>query len=257
MSDENTSKGGADTRRPSSLGPRRYGMIVVGVIGVVTLVALCVWQVQRLAWKQDIIATLSGRLAAAPIPLPTTFDRETLEFARVRVTGQFTDQVGKHGFADAPLLTSLRPYGPGYRVIQPFNLADGRRVMVDRGFVPVASKNRHGAAAVPTPAPADFITLVGALRWPDEINATPFGENDNVWTSRDLSVMADLFGTEEVLIVAETNTAVMDWPKPQPLVAVQIRNNHMEYALTWGALAVVWAIMTGWLAFRPQTAKDV
>ena len=232
-------------------------MVAIGVLGVVVLIALCVWQIQRLSWKQDLIAKLDARLAAAPVPLPETFDKSTQEFSRVRITGQFTDQVGKHGFADAPLLTSVRPHDPGYRVIQPFNLADGRRVMVDRGFTPVAAKNRHGAAAVASPAPGDFITLVGALRWPDETNVQPYGENDNVWTSRDLSVMAELFGTEEVLIVSETNTAVVDWPLPQPLVAVNIRNNHFEYAATWAALAVAWAIMTGWLAFRPPTAKDV
>lgn len=246
MTDGLENGGGAGTRRP-----KRFGMVAIGALGVATLIALCLWQVQRLAWKQDVIATLEARLSAAPVPLPTTFDPATQEFSRVRITGQFTDAVGKHGFSDAPLLSSLRPYGPGYRVIQPFTLADGRRVMVDRGFSPVATKNRHGAAAVPTPAPADFITLVGALRWPDETATQPYGENDNVWTSRDLSVMADLFGTEQVLIVAETNTAVVDWPQPQPLVAVQIRNNHLEYALTWGALAIAWAIMTGWLAFRP------
>jgi surfeit locus 1 family protein len=246
MTDGLTSGGGAGTRRP-----KRFGMVVIGVLGVMTLIALCVWQVQRLSWKQDIMTTLEARLSAEPIPLPQTFDRDVLEFARVRITGQFSDQVGKHGFVDAPLLTSLRPYGPGYRVIQPFALADGRRVMVDRGFAPVATKNRHGAATIPTPAPANFITLVGALRWPDEIAVQPYGENDNVWTSRDLSVMANLFGTEQVLIVAETNTAVVDWPLPQPLEAVNIRNNHMEYAITWAALAIAWAIMTAWLAFRP------
>lgn len=231
-------------------------MVAIGVLGVVVLVALCVWQVQRLSWKQDLIAQLDARLAAEPVALPDTFDRDEMEFSRVRVTGKFTDQVGRHGFADAPLLTSLRPYGPGYRVIQPFVLSNGRRVMVDRGFAPVSAKNRHGAAAVPTPAPGDFITLVGALRWPDEIDAQPYGENDNVWTSRDLSVMADLFDTEEVLIVAETNTAVIDWPLAQPLVAVNIRNNHFEYAATWAALALAWAIMTGWLAFRPGSSRE-
>lgn len=248
MTDGLENGGGAGTRRP-----KRFGMVAVGILGVITLVALCVWQVQRLSWKQDVITTLQGRLSAEPVPLPETFDRETLEFSRVQVTGQFTDQVGKHGFVDAPLLSSVRPYGPGYHVIQPFTLVNGRRIMVDRGFAPVATKNRHGAAAVATPAPADFITLVGALRWPDETSAHPYGENDNVWTYRDLSVMADLFDTEEVLIIAETNTAVVDWPLPQPLVAVKIRNNHMEYALTWGALAIAWAIMTGWLAFRPAS----
>lgn len=229
---------------------RRYGMVALGAVGVAVLIALSVWQFQRLAWKEALIAELEGRLAAPPVVLPAELDPATDEFRRVTLTGKFSDVTGAHGFADAPLLTSVRPHGPGYRVIQPFDLADGRRVMVDRGYAPVASKNRLGAAARPTPAPADFITLTGALRWPDETGDPPFGADDNVWTARDLGVMAELFDAEPVLVVAETDTAVIDWPRPQPLEAVKVRNNHLEYALTWAALAVIWAAMTGYLAFR-------
>ena len=64
--------------------------------------------------------------------------------------------------------------------------------------------------------------------------------------------MARLFGAEEVLVVSETQTAVADWPKADPIQTVNIRNNHLEYAITWAALAIGWAVMTGFLIFRPD-----
>lgn len=233
----------------------RIGIILIGLAGVAALVSLCVWQLQRLEWKEGIIAVLEERMAAAPAPLPAAFDPETQEFSRVRLSGAFPGEPGAHGFVDAPLLVSLRPHGPGYRVIQPFETSGGRRVMVDRGYAPVTEKNEAGAAARATPAPAGPIEVVGALRWPEEGGeGDPFGASDNVWTARDLEVMARLFSAEPVLVVAETSTAPdgAKWPIPQPLEAVKIKNDHLEYALTWAALAIAWAAMTGWLAFKPR-----
>ena len=227
-------------------------MIVTGVVGVAVLIGLCIWQVQRLARKEGVITQLEGRLAEPPVALPATFDPDSQEFSRVRIEGRFTGEFGAHGFADAPLLTSRKFVGPGYRIIQPFDLTDGRRIMVDRGFAPVEVKNQGGAAARPTPAPDGTLEIVGALRWPDVDADQAYGVNDNVWTARDLNAMARLFGAEEVLVVSETSTAVGDWPKADPIRAVNVRNNHLEYAITWAALAIGWAIMTGFLIFRPE-----
>ncbi len=235
----------------------RIGLIATGVLGTIVLFALCLWQVQRLDWKEGVIATLSARLEAAPIPLPATFTPETQEFSRVTIKGRFEGAPGSHGYADAPLLMSLRPHGPGYRVIQPFTLTDGRRVMVDRGFAPVDTKNEGGAAARPNPAPEAEIEITGALRWPDEGgDDLPYGARDNVWVNRDMAVMARVFDAEPVLIVAETSTAVGAWPIPQPIEAVNVANNHLEYAITWATLGFFWAAMTGWLIFRPQKSSS-
>lgn len=239
---KNTEKGGAQ-RRPSSF--RLLMLALFGAGGFAVLVSLCVWQVQRLSWKEGLIATLEDRLSAAPTAIAADPDPEQDEFTRVIVTGRFTGAIGDHGFADAPLLTSLRPYGPGYRVIQPFELTDGRLFMVDRGFAPVASKNLQGAAARPTPAPASDITLIAALRWPDEGGDGPaYGASDNVWINRDMAAMADLFGSEQILLISDTDTSVGEWPLAQPLRSVDIRNNHMEYAITWASLALIWGVMS-------------
>lgn len=243
---EGLDKGGAS--RPSRF--KRIGVLATGALGVAVLISLSVWQFQRLEWKAGVIATLESRLEAPPAPLPAAFDPETQEFTRVTITGAFDGAKGAHGFTDAPLLTTLRPFGPGYRVIQPFETVEGRRVMVDRGYIPVAEKNEKGVALRPTPAPPGPLALTGALRWPDEGEGRAYGERDNVWTSRNLEEMAALFGVEPVLVVAETSTAVGRWPIPQPIRTVNVPNKHLEYALTWAALAIAWAGMTGLLACR-------
>ncbi|MGB0506842.1 MAG: SURF1 family protein [Pikeienuella sp.] len=238
----NSEKGGAQ-RRPSSF--RLLMLAFFGIGGFAVLTSLCVWQLQRLSWKEGLIAVLEQRLSAAPVAMPASPDPTVDEFARVTINGRFSGAEGAHGFVDAPLLTSLRPHGPGYRVIQPFDLVDGRRVMVDRGFAPVASKNLHGAASKPTPAPAAQITITGAMRWPVEGGeGQAYGSRDNVWINRDMAAMAELFGSEPILIIAETDTSVGEWPLPQQLRTVDIRNDHMEYAMTWASLALIWGVMT-------------
>ncbi|MEL7138363.1 MAG: SURF1 family protein [Pseudomonadota bacterium] len=232
-------------------GPKRLAIaaIILGVAGTAALIALCNWQLQRLDWKLGLIAALEERLAAEPVALPPAPTVED-EFLRVAVTGRFDGAAGTHGHADAPLLTTFDKQ-PGYRVLQPFTLGDGRRIMVSRGWVPLEAKNEGGRAVLPTPAPEGEVTLTGALRFPDDPQSPAFGANDNVWIARDLDVMADVFGVERVLLVSETPTPGPNGvaPRLQPLT-VNLKNDHLGYAITWGMLAAVWAVMSGLLAFR-------
>ena len=245
-------EGGGAVRRPSAFSARALGALAFGAAGVAILLGLMTWQIQRLAWKQALIATLEERLAAAPIALPAAPDQAAHEFRRVALTGRFTGAVGAHGFADAAYLTTLRPHGAGYRIVQPFETAEGRLILVDRGYAPVAAKNANGRAALPLPAPQGDIALTGALRWPqdaDWFSDAGAGPADNVWLTRSLNSLAPLWGAEPVLVVAETATAAGPWPVPDP-VNVNLPNDHLGYAVTWGGLAAVWAAMTAALVWR-------
>ncbi|MEM9781993.1 MAG: SURF1 family protein [Pseudomonadota bacterium] len=218
--------------------------IILGVAGTATLISLSVWQVQRLAWKEGLIAELSERLRVAPMVLPADPDQAAHEFRRVVVTGRFTGETGRHGYQDAPLLATLEK-APGYRVIQPFETTDGRRLMISRGWVPLEAKNEQGRASRPIPAPSGEISVTGALRWPDDPQTPVFGTEDNVWIARDLATYATVFDVEPLLVVAETPTpgAATRAPVPTPL-SVNLPNNHFGYALTWGLLAAAWAAMS-------------
>jgi surfeit locus 1 family protein len=225
---------------------------MLGVAGTATLIALCLWQLQRLEWKEGLIATLEARLSAPPLEgLPAAPDPAVDEFRRVVLTGRFEGERGAHGHPDAPLLATFGQEGAGYRIIQPLTLTDGRKVMVSRGWVPLEAKNEGGRAIRPTPAPDGEVTITGALRWPDDPQSPAYGRNDNVWVARDLNAMRELFGVEPVLVVAETPTPGPDGraPRPTPLT-VDLPNNHAGYAFTWGLLAAVWASMSALWAFR-------
>ena len=239
--------------------PRFLAALAFTLIGGAILLSLMSWQLRRLDWKEALIATLEERLAGAPTALPERPEQEAHEFRRVTVTGRFTGAPGAHGFADAAYLTTLRPDGPGYRVIQPFETEDGRRLLVDRGYVPLALKNEGGRAAVPTPFAEGAMTLTAALRWPqaaDYFAGDGAGPADNVWLARDMARLAPLWDAEPVLLVAETPTAEGRWPRPLP-VSVDLPNDHLEYAATWGGLALVWFAMGAMLLRRESRAASV
>lgn len=239
--------GGGAGRRP-----RAFQAAALGLAGVAALLSLMVWQIQRLDWKEGLIATLEERLAAPPLALPETWRPDVQEFRRVTARGRFTGEPGTHGFRDAAHLTSLRPWGAGYRVIQPFETADGRLLLVDRGYVPLAEKNERATAVRPTPAPDGEIALEAVLRWPEGADFFADGAaglRDNVWLTREAERLAPLWGAEPVLLVAATDTSVGDWPLPRPPI-VDLPNDHLSYAVTWGGLALVWAAMAAALVRR-------
>ena len=108
--------------------------VIFGLVGTAILVGLGAWQVRRLAWKEDKIASLEQRLAAAPVALPIRPDPKRDEFLRVRVTGTIDGR-------ELHVLTSLKPYGPGFRVIAPLTDPAGRVVLADLGYLPEAAKD--------------------------------------------------------------------------------------------------------------------
>src|SRR5215468_10088428 len=104
------------------------------------LVSLGLWQLDRKAWKEGLIATIEQRLSAPPValPLPSTWPRLTAaedEFLRVAVTAEFLNDREALVYTNG---SSLREgsSGPGYWVFTPARLADGTLMMVNRGFVP-------------------------------------------------------------------------------------------------------------------------
>ena len=218
--------------------------ILLGLSGVIVLISLGVWQVQRLEWKQGIIAEVGGRLAAPAGPLPDMPDEATQEYTRVKMTGT---TVGP----ELHVLASGTEAGTGFRVIQTFETSEGRRVLLDAGLLPLTSKDA-------TRPDLDVVTVTGTLVWPDDVNSsTPDPDLDkNIWFGRDVDEMSDRLGTEQVMVIASTVTP----PDPRltslPVNRAGIKNDHLEYAITWFGLAFVWASMTFFLIFRTLRSKD-
>lgn len=223
---------------------RMIGPILVGVFGVVILIALGSWQLQRMGWKEAKLAAINAMLVDAPVALPEQDSTEVDRYRGVTLAGAYTGEV-------ALKLDSLQDQGPGKRVIAVFATAAGRRVLVDRGIW------LDGSAATPTLAhPAQ---VVGNLDWPQEADSytPPPDPKTGLWFARDVTAMAKALNAEPTLIVAREPTG--DGIIPVPLDTSSIPNNHWQYAMTWFSLAAVWFVMTGFLLWRirQQSSKAV
>lgn len=214
---------------------RQIFAAVLLLAGFAVFVGLGLWQLQRLEWKEGILAQIEAQIAADPGPLPAVPDPEADTYRPVIVSGQFEN-------AELLVLVSSRDWGPGFRVIAPFVTGDGRRIMIDRGFVPTdqrAAARSDGAAVIE-----------GNLHWPDERSgSTP--EDDvtgNWWYARDVGKMAAHLGTEPVLVIARsvTDPSIL----PLPVTTEGVRNKHFEYAMTWFLFAATWVVMTGFALWR-------
>jgi surfeit locus 1 family protein len=212
---------------------RLVGPLAIGVLGCAILIALGVWQLQRLAWKEAILTEIDDRMAAAPVPLPAAPDPERDAFRPVAADGTIGREALRVVWTDDG--------GAAFRVVSPF-ASGGRTVLLDRGIVPAD-------ATVPAP-PEGPVTVLGSLHWPDEQDGfTPPPETEaGLWYARDVPAMAAKLGAEPILIVAREVPG--DAVAPRPIDTAGIPNDHLEYALTWFALAAVWAGMTAALVWR-------
>ncbi len=207
--------------------------LLIGVIGAAMLLGLCLWQVQRMYWKEAVLAEIAAMMAQAPVTLPAAVDPLLDRYRGVLADGRFT---GEAVFK----LDSLKDEGPGKRVIAVFQMADGRRVLVDRGIW------LDGTAA--SPETAHPATVAGNLDWPRESDSftPPPDAATGLWFARDVEAMAAALEVEPVLIVAREPTG--DGITPMPVDTSAIPNNHWQYAVTWFLLAVAWLGMTSlWL----------
>jgi surfeit locus 1 family protein len=209
-----------------------------GLLGAAVLVALGVWQLQRLEWKQGILAEIEARIAAAPASLPEDPDPQADRYLPVRVTGRMGERALR-------VLVSQKRVGAGYRLISVLDTG-ARRIMVDRGFIPVD-------ADIPDPPPGE-VTVTGNLHWPQDRNSsTP--DNDiagNTWFARDLQPMARQLDTRPVMVIAR-EVSYDDGPvAPLPVDTSGIPNDHLEYAITWFSLAGIWLGMTGYYLWRKR-----
>ena len=212
--------------------------VLIGLLGMGVLCALGVWQVQRLAWKQGILAQIEARIGDDPVPLPDDPDPTRDRYLPVRATGTITGD-------EIDLLVSTRDTGAAWRIVAAFETDDGRRVLLDRGIVRYDDKDR--------PRPPVHVTVTGNLHWPDEADRfTPAPQlADNIWFARDVPAMAAALGTEPVMIVARTTDEPVPTAVPLPVDTSGIPNDHLGYAITWFGLAAVWAAMTGlWITRR-------
>lgn len=221
-------------RRPSWL------VALLGVVALAILIWLGTWQVQRLHWKEGLLATIEARTHAAPRPLgeiealyKTTGD---VDYLPVVLSGAF------HHAGERHFLSTWQGQS-GFFVYTPLELADGRIVFVNRGFVPYDLKD---ASKRPLGQVEGEVTVTGLAR--DPLVSKPswvVPNNDptrNVfyWKDRDsMARSAGLRTAAEILpFFVDANASANPGGLPiGGVTLIDIPNNHLQYAVTWYGLA--------------------
>ncbi|MEM1075908.1 MAG: SURF1 family protein [Pseudomonadota bacterium] len=216
----------------------------IGIGGAAILVSLGIWQVQRLAWKEAVIADIEARIAAEPVALPADPDTERDAYLPVEVTGAL-----RAGYLQ--VLVSQKHIGAGYRIIRPM-VQDGGDILIDMGFIATTEARALRFDEEPR------MTVVGNLQWPRETDGfTPAPDlENNIWFARDVRAMAEALGTRPVLVVRRDAPQPVGPVSPMPVDTSAIPNDHLQYAITWFSLAAIWVIMTTLFLRRRPAAKQ-
>lgn len=223
--------------------PRRAGVLVTFVallaVAFVGFLALGVWQVQRMAWKHDLIARVNARVHAEPVPAPSRAQWPRVTdasdgYRRVSVAGEFVP--GKETRTQA-----VTAYGAGSWVLAPLKTDAGDYVLVNRGFVPMGQ-----TAGEP---PQGRVVVTGLLRI-SEPGGGFLRRNDPAqgrWHSRDVAAIAQAHGLPADRVAPffmdegladEAGAASDAWPRGG-LTVVKFRDSHLSYAVTWFGMALL------------------
>jgi surfeit locus 1 family protein len=217
-------------------------------------IALGTWQLQRLHWKNTLVAQVDQRVHAAPAapPSPAAWARlakDADEYRHLRLSGHFLDQSSIRVQASTVL-------GPGFWLLTPMRTDDGAIVIVNRGFI--------APDARPAGAGTDRVTVTGLLRM-SERGGGFLRDNDPLhdrWYSRDVQAIAAARGLSQVAPyfldqdAAAKNRGLTQTTgqTPEPvggLTVISFHNNHLVYALTWFAMALM-AAGAGYFVMREK-----
>jgi surfeit locus 1 family protein len=228
-------------------GPRSLATLVVLVtlaaLACAGFAALGAWQLQRLGWKQALVAQVERQLRAAPTPAPGPAEWSGLtaedQYRRVSARGRFD-------YTREVLSAATTDLGPGYWVLTPLRTEQGWWLLVNRGFVPGEQRGR-----VPQGAPEQSVQ--GLLR-PGEPGGGFLRRNDPAagrWYSRDVAAIAAQQGLTGAVApyfvdAQPQQGAAAAWPRAG-LTVVRFPNNHLVYALTWFILAALVAVAIAYL----------
>jgi surfeit locus 1 family protein len=212
-------------------------------LALAALLGLGTWQLQRLAWKQDLLARIAALAQAPAEPLDVVLHRiddgRDVEFARVQVR---CAEVAPR----AVDLYALHDGRPGWRPVTACRLGSGPHasILVDLGFRPGEPGAPPVEQAVAFP-PGQ--ALVGVLRkpapetWFEALAPRPPSADRRRWFRRDVAGMAAALGAPNpapLMLMLESPAVLGLTPSPLP---TGVSNRHLEYALTWYGLALALA----------------
>lgn len=222
--------------RPHERPPRVWPVPLASVLGVAILLTLGFWQLDRLRWKEDLLARLAANAEAAPVSLAEAEAMQAagrdIEFVKVKFRGTYLNGAWMK-------MISTFEGGQGWIIITAAVTPDGRAVIVDRGRIP-------GQLLDGFDRPEGEQEISGVLRAHDRGQGVFDPENDprrNLWYWWDIPAMLGASGLPEGLkpvpfvVQVLPGTVAAEFPKP-PEPRANLANNHLGYAITWFGLAL-------------------
>jgi surfeit locus 1 family protein len=223
-------------------------MLTACALACAGFVALGAWQLQRLGWKEALVARVERNLQAAPVAAPRPAQWPSLtrdeEYRRVLAQGRFDH-------ARELLVAATTELGAGYWVLTPLRTEAGYWLLVNRGFVPPELRGHVPQADLAQP-------VSGLLRF-SESGGRLLQKNDPAaarWYSRDVAAIAAAQGLQGPIApyFVDAQGAASGWPRAG-LTVVRFRNDHLVYALTWFALAAMMAAAIGYLVLDARRGR--
>jgi len=206
-----------------------------GLIGVTILCILGTWQINRLKWKNNLIYEVSKSIAMEPQSINLNNIDINSQYLPVTYEGKFLEN-------EIHVLFSLKPYGPGFKVIRPFKLKSGEIIMVDLGFIKESKKNSQ--------IKIELNKISGNIFFPNETDSfTPEPNlSKNIWFSRDLEKMSSYLNTKPIMVILSSK--VNDENIVITRLSPNFVNNHLQYSVTWFSMAISWLFMSIYLIIR-------
>jgi len=232
---------------PESFGGGRrrfrptFWATVFTIPAMIILLGLGTWQVQRLGWKEEQIAIRHERSQPPGIVLPAAFpDPGTLEFTRVNLKGRFLN--------DQEFYLGARTESGrvGLNVVTPFALDDGRTLLVNRGWVPEDKRDPATRAEGQLEGEVEIAALLRTDGWKGfDFAKPPNKPEERFYFWLDLPVMAG-YVDRPIITQVYADAVVSDIPGDLPIggqTRIQLKNDHLEYAITWYSFAVILAVI--------------
>lgn len=247
-----------DSSAKSNFGVKTIIVSLVLAAVFATLITLGTWQMQRLEWKENLLANIDQRLTSNPVGMEDVINfanaGDDFEYQPVSVEGIFDHSKERHFFATHNGFS-------GYYVYTPFT-GDFGTVFVNRGFVPYDFKD---AGTRQEGQVTDRVLITGLAR--KMLNEKPSSivpENDpnaNIYYWKDLQSMAQTTGLDfgdpnllKFFIDADETSNPGGFPQGGVTI-IDLPNNHLQYAFTWYGLAATLFCIVVIFLFRRKSVK--
>ena len=195
--------------------------------------SLSVWQVKRLKWKEDLISNIEKAYNSDSININMlTGDLKNFKFKNVYLEGIFINE--KSMF----LGPRVNKDQVGYHLISPFLLKDGRYILTNRGWLKEIIKIKEQKK--------EYL-IKGILKESDIKNVfTPKNNMEkNLWfyiSTKQMSEFSEIKLVDNIfvdLIGSNPNDKLTIINSSIP----KIVNNHLQYAITWAILGLLFLVM--------------